>query len=51
MGSIAIPLGVLGEKLVREKRAVRPPGDDIGKGAAAVDPELPARSGRLFRAG
>jgi len=28
---------------VRDQYAVRPPRDDIGKGAATVNPELPAR--------
>jgi hypothetical protein len=27
---------------VRDERAIRPAGHDVGEGAAAVDPELPA---------
>jgi hypothetical protein len=39
---VAVTLGVLRQKLVRRKRAVRPARDDVGERAAAVDPELPA---------
>ena len=40
---VAVLLGVLGKKLQGRERAVGTLGDDIGEGAAAVDPELPAR--------
>ena len=40
---VAILLGVLRQQLVRDEAAVRALGDDVGEGAAAVDPELPAR--------
>ena len=45
---VAILLGVLAQQLMGDERAIGPPADDIGEGAAAVDPELPA--GR-FRGG
>src|SRR5690349_8082781 len=32
---------ILGQQLLRQQRAVGPPGDDIGERAAAIDPELP----------
>ena len=38
----AIVLGVLRQQLVTRRRAVRRAGDDVGEGAAAIDPELPA---------
>src|SRR5262249_53267662 len=41
-GGVAIGLRVLGEKLMCDQRAVRPPPDDVGEGAAAIDPELPS---------
>ena len=40
-GGILVGLGIFGQKLVGMKRAVRRPANDIGKGAAPVDPELP----------
>src|SRR5213080_2367347 len=40
-GRIAVAPGILGQQLVRGDRAVRPTGDDVGEGAAAIDPELP----------
>jgi hypothetical protein len=39
---IAVLFRAIGQQLVRNERAIRPPGNDVGKGAAAVDPELPA---------
>ena len=42
-GGVAVLLGVLAEQLVGGERAVGPAADDVGEGAAAVDPELPAR--------
>src|SRR5690606_16535886 len=39
-GGIAVVLS-LGEQLVRDDGPVRPPPNDIGEGAAAIDPELP----------
>jgi hypothetical protein len=41
-GGIAIALRVFGEQLVGDQLPVRAAGDDVGEGAAAVDPELPA---------
>ena len=41
-GGVAIALRVLGEQLVDDQRAVGPARDDVGEGAAAIDPELPA---------
>jgi hypothetical protein len=41
-GGIAIGLGILGQKLVGDERAVGPPSDHVGEGAAAIDPEIPA---------
>src|SRR5262245_8115284 len=40
-GGVTIGLRILGEELVRDQRSVRPPPDDVGEGAAAVDPEFP----------
>ena len=40
-GRVRVALRVFGEELAGGERAVRPPGDDIGEGAAPVDPELP----------
>ncbi len=40
---IAICAGVLGEQLVGDERAVGATADHVGKGAAAVDPEMPIR--------
>ena len=40
-GGVAIGFRVLREQLVRGQRAVRPPPDHVGEGAAAVDPEVP----------
>ena len=42
---VAVLLGVLGQQLVRHERSVRPASDDVGEGAAAVDPELPGVRG------
>src|SRR5207237_2272109 len=39
---IGIALRIVGKQLVRGERAVRAARDDVGEGAAAVDPELPA---------
>jgi hypothetical protein len=39
---VAVLLGVLGEELGRDERAVGAATDDVGERAAAVDPELPA---------
>ena len=41
-GGVAIGLRILGQELVRDQRAVRPPPDHVGEGAAAVDPEIPS---------
>ncbi len=38
---VPIGFGIFREQLVSEKRAVRPPADHVGKGAAAIDPEFP----------
>ena len=40
-GGVAIGLRVLRQELVGRQRAVRAAADDIGEGAAAVDPEVP----------
>ena len=40
---VAVLLGVLAQQLQRVQRTVGRPADDVGEGAAAVDPELPAR--------
>jgi hypothetical protein len=42
-GRVGIPLGVFRQQLVGQQRTVWAPGDDIGKRAAAIDPELPGR--------
>ena len=43
---IAVAAGIFGKELVGDDAPVRAKGDDIGKSAAAVDPELPfARAG------
>ena len=42
---VTVELRVLGQQLVSRERAVRTPRDDVGEGAAAVDPELPAARG------
>ena len=39
---IAVAAGILRQQLVGKDRAVRPPRHDIGEGAAAIDPEIPA---------
>ena len=44
-GRVAVLLGVFRQQLVRDQRAVGPLGDDVGEGAAAVDPELPLGAG------
>src|SRR6266851_3314738 len=41
-GRIAVAPGIFGQQLVGGDRAVRPAGNDVGEGPAAVDPELPA---------
>ncbi len=41
-GGITVVLGVFAQQLVRDQGAVGALGHDIGKGATAVDPELPA---------
>jgi len=46
-GGVRVLLGVFAEELVREQVAIWPPGDDVGEGAAAVDPELPGHAGSL----
>ena len=44
---VGIGFGIFRKELMRNEFAVRAPADHVGKGAAAVDPELPA-SGRLI---
>ena len=39
---VPIGFGIFREQLVGGERAVRPPADHVGKGAAAIDPEFPA---------
>ena len=48
---VAVALGILGQELVRRERAVRTTRDDVGEGAAAVDPELPHSGIRDQRTG
>src|SRR5690606_677939 len=45
---VAIALGVLREQLVGDELAFGRAGDDVGEGAAAVDPELPAPVAHLL---
>jgi hypothetical protein len=47
-GRVAVLLGVFGQQLVRDQRAVGPLGHHVGEGAAAVDPELPAFFGHCL---
>ncbi len=42
---VAVAPGVFGQQLVRDQAAVGAARDDVGEGAAAVDPELPAAHG------
>ena len=44
---VAVVVRVVREQLVRGDRAIRPARDDVGEGAAAIDPELPARARAL----
>src|SRR5262249_8898818 len=44
-GGVAVRLGVLGEELVRDQRAVRLAADHVGERAAAIDPEIPHFAG------
>ena len=41
-GSIRVALWIGGKELVRDDAPVGRQRDDVGKGAAAVDPEMPA---------
>jgi hypothetical protein len=41
--------GILREQFMRNQRTVRTSGDDIGKGAATIDPELPALTSLWIR--
>ena len=41
-GGVAIGLRILRQQLARDQRAVGPPPDHVGEGAAAVDPEIPS---------
>ncbi len=50
-GRVAILLGVVGQQLVRDERAVGIARHDVGEGAAAVDPELPVCEGHAFVSG
>jgi hypothetical protein len=47
-GRVGVMLRVLGEQLVRHQRAVGAARHHVGKGAAAVDPELPALRQGVF---
>ena len=42
-GGVPVALRVLAQQLVRAERTRRVARDDVGEGAAAIDPELPAR--------
>ena len=44
-GRVAVLLGVVAQQLVRDQRAIGAAPDDVGEGAAAVNPELPAGGG------
>ena len=44
---VPIGFGIFRKQLVGDERAVRPPADHVGKGAAAIDPEFPTRSHTL----
>ena len=48
---VAVMLRVFGQQLVRDDAAVGPARDDIGEGAAAIDPELPAFFGHVMAQG
>ena len=39
---VPIGFGIFGEELVRDQRAVGLAPDDVGEGAAAIDPEIPS---------
>jgi hypothetical protein len=41
-GGIGVAFGILGQQLMGGDRSVGPPRHNVGEGAAAVDPELPA---------
>ena len=41
-GRVPVLLGVLAEQFVGDQHTVWPLADDVGEGAAAVDPKLPA---------
>src|SRR5690606_7442451 len=41
-GRVGVALGVVGQQLGGAQGAVRGAGDDVGEGAAPVDPEAPA---------
>ena len=38
---VAVGLGIFRKQLVGDERAVGPPADHVGEGAAAIDPEFP----------
>ena len=44
---IMVANGVLAQQLVRREAAIRRAGDDVGEGAAPIDPELPADAARF----
>jgi hypothetical protein len=43
-GGVEVVLGILGQQLVGDEGAVGAARHDVGKGAAAVDPELPVHA-------
>ena len=44
-GRVVVMLGILRQQFMGDQPAVGPPGDDVRKGPAAIDPELPALRG------
>jgi len=40
---ILIEIGIVRQQFMGQQPPIGPPGDDVGKGTAPVDPELPAR--------
>ena len=47
-GGVAIGLRILRQQLMGNQRAVGPPPDHVGEGAAAIDPEIPIVTRRIL---
>ena len=47
-GGVGVTLGIFGEQFVGDKRAIGATGDDVGEGAATVDPEFPSHCALPF---